>query len=184
MEPIRSDGHTISTPRLPQAKRFTAKLRSDLQAVENKSHVLPRVRVYIELNHVGPWTTGSGSFVNDAIRAAGGENVFENESRGVFQTTNDEIRKRDPEVILSPIWPDAKIGGIDGITTIAEITSRPGFSQIQAVRNSRVLYYDSALVKQGGPREVLGIRKLAHLLHPAEFPDPPGTIPWELGRIR
>ena len=167
-----------------QAKKITAEMRSDLRAIEAKSHSLPPVRVYVELNHEGPWTTGGSSFVNDAIRAAGGRNVFGEDSRGILQTTNDEIRKRDPEVILSPIWRDAKIGGIDGITTIAEITSRPGFTQIKAVRNSRVLYYDSALLKHGGPREVLAIRKLAHLLHPNEFSDPPDTIPWELGRIQ
>ena len=32
-------------------------------------------------------------------------------------------------------------------------------------------------------RQILAIRKLAHILHPEAFPDPPGTIPWELGRI-
>jgi hypothetical protein len=33
-------------------------------------------------------------------------------------------------------------------------------------------------------RQILAIRKLARLLHLDLFPDPPGTIPWELGRIR
>jgi hypothetical protein len=47
-----------------------------------------------------------------------------------------------------------------------------------------VLYYDSALLKHEGPRQVLAIRKLAYLLHPDFFENPPGTIPWELGRIR
>jgi len=44
------------------------------------------------------------------------------------------------------------------------------------VRNSRVLYYDSALFKHEGPRQILAIRKLRSR-------NPPGTIPWELGRI-
>lgn len=40
------------------------------------------------------------------------------------------------------------------------------------------------MVKHTGPRQVLAVPKLAHLLHPLEFPDPAGTFPWELGRIR
>jgi hypothetical protein len=46
-----------------------------------------------------------------------------------------------------------------------------------------VLYYDSALLKHEGPRQVLAIRKLAYLLHPETCKNPDGTIPWELGRI-
>jgi iron complex transport system substrate-binding protein len=167
-----------------QGKEFVAQLRSELRAIQDKARTLRPVRVYMEINHVGPWTSGSKSYVNDVIEAAGGQNIFGDVAENVFQVTNEEIRRRDPEVILSPIWIDAKLSGIDGITPLAEILSRPGFAETQAGRNSRVLYYDSALLKQGGPRQILAIRKLAHLLHPMEFSDPPDTIPWELGRIR
>lgn len=60
--------------------------------------------------------------------------------------------------------------------------SRPGFAETDAVRAGRVRYYDSALIKQQDPRLVLAIRKLAYLLHPEAFGNPPGTIPGELGR--
>jgi len=33
---------------------------------------------------------------------------------GVFVTTYEEIVRRDPEVILAPVWLEAKVGGIDG----------------------------------------------------------------------
>ncbi len=167
-----------------RAKRLTSKFRAELRDIQAKSGQLTPVRVYLEVNHVGPWTTGRNSPLNDLIRAAGGVNIFEDDPRGVFRTRNEEISRRNPDVILSPIWLEAKMGGIDGITTIAEIISRPGFRRLQAVRDSRVLYYDSALLKHVGPRQILAIRKLAHLLHPNEFSAPPGTIPWELGRIR
>jgi iron complex transport system substrate-binding protein len=73
---------------------------------------------------------------------------------------------------------------MDGITTLVEIMSRRGYAETTAVKDGRVLYYDSALLKQQGPREVLAVKKLAYLLHPDVFPNPAGTIPWELGRIR
>jgi iron complex transport system substrate-binding protein len=118
------------------------------------------------------------------IRIAGGVNVFSDADAGVFVTQNAEVVRRNPDIILSPIWLNAHVGGIDGITTLAEIYSRPGYASTTAAQNGRVLYYDSALLKHQGPRVVLAIRKMAHLLHPSVFANPEGTIPWELGRIR
>lgn len=166
-----------------KAKEITAAQRSELAEIARKSADLPKVRVYMEINHNGPWTSGSKSVENEIIQLAGGENVFADTRQGTFQTTNPEVVKRNPEIILSPIWLDAHIGGMDGITTLVEIMTRPHYAGITAVQNGRVLYYDSALLKQQGPREVLAVKKLAYLLHPDVFPNPADTIPWELGRI-
>lgn len=166
------------------AEAVTRAMRQQLAEIEAKSAKLRPVRVYLEINHEGPWTSGRDSTENEIIRAAGGENIFANQPGGVFITTHAEIVRRDPEVILSPIWLNANVGGRDGITTLAEIMMRPGYAQTSAVRNSRVLYYDSALFKHQGPRVILAVRKLAYLLHPEVFENPPGTVPWELGRIR
>jgi iron complex transport system substrate-binding protein len=167
-----------------EAKRLVGRMRAEKAAVERVSLKLPKVRLYLEMNHVGPWTNGAGSVLEDLVRAAGGENVFGDDPRSVFQTTNEEVARRNPEVILSPIWVKAKLGGLDGITPLAEIFSRPALGMTTAILNSRVHYYDSALLKHTGPRQVLAIRKLAQLLHPESFGGPPLTIPWELGRIR
>ena len=167
-----------------KAANLTREMRAELAAIAKKSAGLPRVRVYMEINHNGPWTSGAKTTETEMIRLAGGENIFADREEGVFVTSNAEVIRRNPDIILSPIWLDAKVGGIDGITPLREILSRPGYETTTAVKNSRVLYYDSALFKQQGPREVLAVRKLAYLLHPEAFETPPGTIPWELGRVR
>jgi iron complex transport system substrate-binding protein len=167
-----------------EASVITQAMREELAAIERKSAALPKVRVYMEINHNGPWTSGGKSPENELIRLAGGVNVFGDTDEGVFVTSNAEVVRRNPDIILSPIWLDAKVGGIDGITTLVEIMTRPGYAETTAVKNGRVLYFDSALFKQQGPREVLAVRKLAYLLHPDVFENPPATIPWELGRVR
>lgn len=166
-----------------QATKVVKEMRRDLEEIGRKSAGLPKVRVYMEINHVGPWTVGANSSETEMIRLAGGENIFADKLGGTFVTSNEEVARRNPAIILSPIWLNAKVGGIDGITTLFEVMSRPGFNQTDAVKNGRVLYYDSALLKQQGPREVLAVRKLAYLLHPETFENPPDTLPWELGRI-
>ena len=166
-----------------EAKELTKGYRAELMEIRAKARTLPRVKVYMEINHLGPWAVGSESPVNDLIEAAGGENIFADTAVGVFVTTHEEIIRRNPDVILSPIWINAKIGGYDGITLLAEIYARNGYEKTNAVQHSRVLYYDSALLKHEGPRQILAVRKLAHLLHPEAFEDPVGTIPWELGKV-
>ena len=167
-----------------EASSLIAKMRAERASLAAQSAKLTKVRVYLEINHEGPWTTGALSPLDDLIRDAGGENIFGDRQEGVFVTSHAEIVRRNPDVILSPIWLDAKVGGLDGIVPLAQIFARPDYGQTNAVRNSRVSYYDSALLKHEGPRQILAMRKLAHLLHPEAFPAPPGTIPWELGRIR
>lgn len=166
------------------AKQLTEKYRNEIQAIYAKTKLLPKVKVYMEINHIGPWGVGKQSPLNDLITYAGGENIFGEENKGVFMTSNAEIVKRNPDIILSPIWLHAKLGGYDGITPLSEIYGRKDFDKTNAVIRSRVLYYDSALLKHEGPRQVLAILKLAYLLHPDACECPPGTVPWELGWIQ
>lgn len=182
LEEINQIGEAVG--KQTEALQLTAQMRRELDEIVKKSQPLPRVKLYLEINHEGPWTVGSLSPLENLIEDAGGENIFADYHQGAFVTSNAAIVRRNPEVILSPIWVNAKVGGSDGIIPLAAIFSRPGYSTTRAVKNSRVLYYDSALLKHEGPRQILAIRKLAHLLHPDVFEDPPGTIPWELGRIR
>jgi iron complex transport system substrate-binding protein len=163
------------------AKDLTAGYWKEIAQIREQTSKLPRLKVYMEINHMGPWTIGNQSPLNDLIDIAGGVNIYADSSHGVLVVPNEDIVKKNPDVILSPLWIDAEW---DGITTLGEIYARPGYATTTAYKYSRIIYYDSALLKHEGPRQVLGIRKLAFLLHPNEFECPNGTIPWELGKIK
>lgn len=129
----------------------------------------------------GPYTNASGTPFDDMIAIAGGENLFADMTGDYTEVTFEEVVERNPDVILSPMWPSAKS---HEVTTLYEIMTRPGFETTNAVQNSRVLYYDSSLMKRFGPRTITAIEKLAYLLHPYYFEDPDiGITPWELGRV-
>jgi iron complex transport system substrate-binding protein len=166
------------------ARKMVAKMKVDMDEIRAVSSTLEPVNVYMEINHMGPWTFGSESPLQDMLEAAGGVNVFGDTAVGVFRTYNDVVVKKNPDIILSPIWLDAELGGWKGITPLREIYTRSGYDETNAVTRSRVLYYDSALMKHFGPRQVVATQKLAYLLHPEHFESPEGTIPWELGWIK
>ena len=98
-----------------EAAKYTGGMRRELAEVVTKSSALPRMKVYLEINHVGPWTDGAKSPLNDSIRSAGGENNFGDRAEDVMVVKNEEVVRRNPDVILSPIWLDARSAAATGL---------------------------------------------------------------------
>ena len=74
------------------------------------------------------------------------------------QVSLEQIVLADPAVIL---LGDALYG-----TTPEIVAGRPGWSEIDAVTNNRVLPFDDNLVSRPGPRLVDGLEALAQAIHP------------------
>ena len=164
-----------------KAKKMIEGYKKQIADVQAITSTLPKVKVYLEISHYGPWATGAGSPMDQIIEIAGGQNIFEDVPQSAFETTNEEIVARNPDVILTPLWPNA---GEGEVTIVDEIDDRPGYETVNAVKYDRVYHYDSSLLKRPGPRQVTAILKLAYLLHPYYFQNPPDSVsPWELGKI-
>jgi iron complex transport system substrate-binding protein len=174
-------GEAVGGSAAATAHRLVRDQQRQIAEIRAVTAGLPKPRVYVEISHYGPWALGSGSPMDDIIEIAGGENLFNDVDSIAFPADNAEIAARNPDVILSPMWIGA---GSDEVTTIFEISSRPGYSETDAVQTDRVYHYDSSMLKRPGPRQVTAILKLAHLLHPYYFDNPEDSVsPWELGRI-
>jgi iron complex transport system substrate-binding protein len=163
------------------ARKLTAGYRAEIEKIKAITKDLPEIAVYFEINHMGPYVLGSGSPMDQMLAIAGGVNIFEDVKSEAFRADPNEIIKRNPDVIFTPLWPFA---GKYEVTDIREIMMRPGFENTRAVQNSRVYFYDSSLLKRPGPRQITAIKKLAYLLHPYYFKNPENSVdPWELGKI-
>ncbi|MDD3715774.1 MAG: ABC transporter substrate-binding protein [Candidatus Marinimicrobia bacterium] len=164
-----------------RARRLTAKAQQEIEAIRKITEELPKIKVYFEINHMGPYVLGSGSPMDQLLDIAGGVNIFKDTKGIAFKAELSDIIERDPDVILTPLWPHA---GEYEVTTIREIVTRPGFENITAVKNDRVYHYDSSLLKCPSLRQVNAAQKLAYLLHPYYFKNPENSVsPWELGKI-
>jgi len=121
-------------------------------------------KVFYELDATdpqNPWTAGGGTFIDGVIELAGGENIGRVVAGEWTQISAEEIIAQDPEVI---ILADAEWG-----VTPEMVASRPGWQQIGAVQNGRVIPFDSNLLSVPGPRLVQGFQELARILHPELF---------------
>lgn len=170
-----------ATGRAKKAARLVEGYYAEIEEIKAITDNLPDISVYLEISHYGPWATGSGSPMDQIIDIAGGVNIFADIPYSAFPAENADIVARNPDIIMTPLWPNA---ASYEVTTISEIVMRDGYQTITGVINDRVYHYDSSLLKRPGPRQVTAIRKLAYLLHPYYFENPENSVsPWELGKI-
>jgi len=110
------------------------------------------------------FTAGEGTFINDLVVTAGGENLAASEGiQGFKQISDETIAERDPEWIVTT---DTE-GSID--------TEREPFASTTAVQNDQVLEVDADLVSQAGPRVVEPLLAMAEAFHPEAFAEATAT---------
>ena len=123
---------------------------------------LPRPKVFIQIGDVPIVTVGKGSFADDLIRLAGGENIAGKEKEVYPRLGMEEILKRSPEVIvISSMSPTGNYQKV-----LQEWTR---WKTIPAVKNGRLHLIDSDLLDRPSPRIVDGLEELARVLHPERF---------------
>lgn len=113
-------------------------------------------KVYLEAD-TGGWTAGGQSFLSDAVRLAGGRNIFAGEKRGYFQASWEEVLLLDPEAVIL----------LSG--TAEEFLARPMAKGLAAAKAGRVITgLDRDAFSRPGPRLFEEIKKLGGLLGAAD----------------
>jgi iron complex transport system substrate-binding protein len=101
---------------------------------------------------------GPGDFLDEMVRRAGGINALA--SGAPWQTLDfEQIAGLDPEVVLDVSYANG--GGASRITP-----AMPGWSDVRAVREGRVVTLDDERVLRPGPRVGEGLALVARALHP------------------
>jgi len=160
---LESIGHLGKVvDREEEATAIIQEMKKRKQRVIELTRGLPRPRVFLEIGEAPIVTVGKGSFADDLIRLAGGENVAGQEKQMYPRWGMEEILRRSPEVILvSSMNPRG-----DYQRVLQEWTR---WEVIPAVKEGRVYLIDSDLIDRPSPRIIEGLEEIARLLHPERF---------------
>ena len=140
---IRTVGALIGAP--APADRLAAQYEQRLATVAAAARGKPRPRIYFE-EWDDPLIGGIG-WVSELIEIAGGEDVFA--SLRACKAAKDRIL--DPDAVRAAA-PDVILASWCGKKVVAEkIRQRPGWSNIPAVRDNRIVEIKSPLILQPGP---------------------------------
>ena len=130
-----------------------------IQTKISKSKNKPRI--YIEEWHKPP--TVSGNWVPTLVKMAGGDYSLIKAGVHSKEVTTEQIQKYNPEVII------VSICGMADKVPKEWITKREGWQNLSAVKNERVYVFDDSWLNRPGPRLVIGLEKLAKVIHPECF---------------
>ncbi|MGQ0539028.1 MAG: ABC transporter substrate-binding protein [Gemmatimonadaceae bacterium] len=103
-------------------------------------------------------TIGRGSFLDELITIAGGRNVYHDIAAPAAPVSLEDVVRRDPDIVLA------------GPVSAERLKVDPRWRALRAVREGRVLAFDTMLVGRPSVRVGEAALSLARLLHPGRVP--------------
>ena len=160
---LQSIGHIGKVvDREKEASALIEGMERQKQRVIELTQGLPRTKVFLQIGEAPIVTVGKGSFADDLIRLAGGENIAGREKGMYPRLGMEEILKKSPEVILiSSMNPRGDYQKV--------IQEWARWKMIPAVKNGRIHLINSDLIDRPSPRIIDGLEEIARLLHPGRF---------------
>ncbi|WP_100400100.1 cobalamin-binding protein [Bacillus sp. FJAT-44742] len=148
-----------------EAKRINERFDEVIHFYKSRSAKLEPVRLYWEWWPKPVFTPGGGNWLSTISRLAGGVNIFEHKKEPSLQITWEEIREQNPDHICLA-WVGVQTSKINPKI----VRKRPNWKDMRAVQNGRIHILEEPLYCRPSPRLLIGLKKLASLLHPEHFP--------------
>ncbi|WP_438033820.1 ABC transporter substrate-binding protein [Sorangium sp. So ce204] len=147
----------------PGAEQAIGRIRARRRAVEQAvaARGAPRVRAALLYDTSPLFVAGPGSFPDELIRLAGGENVITR--GGPYPSISvEQLLVLDPDVLLDGTSSD---GDMRGASRLAGLRDAPGWRSLRAVREGRLRPLNTEVVLRPGPRIGDGLAAVARALH-------------------
>ena len=141
-----------------RARTVVDSVTGTLDRVRHATQSLPRPSVFLHAWEKPLMTLGGGSFVSELVTVAGGRNIYDSIPAPSPVVTLEDVLRRNPDIILvTPIERD-------------HLLQSERWRALPAVRNGRVLAYDTNLVARPSVKLGEAAVSLARLFHPGVLP--------------
>lgn len=149
------------TGAVEEAEKVTKAMEEKKNEIADKIKDAEKVKVFYEVWHDPLMAAGPGSFMDQLINLAGGENIAKDAQGEYPQFDVEQLIERNPDVYLTAQDLEEK--------TVDSIKARPGYDNINAVKNDRIYLLDPNISSRPGPRIVDAFELVAKALHPDLF---------------
>lgn len=146
------------TGRRAAAAALGKRVHAAFEAVARESAGRPSPVVFYVVYNDPPMTAGPATFIGQLIGLAGGRLAFPDPGPLWPTVSIEALVQRQPDVIVLPV-------GEKGVMTLAKLRSAPGWRDLAAVREGRVVTVPSNLVNRPGPGLGDAARALFDAIH-------------------
>lgn len=124
-----------------------------------------RPSVYWEWWPKPVFTPGGDNWLTEISQLAGARNVYEEDTRNSVKTDWEDVLSKNPDVV-NLVW----VGVHKEKVNTEIVKNRPGWEKMNAIIHHQVHVLDEPLFCRPSPRLLVGLKKLASLLHPEVYP--------------
>ncbi len=140
------------------AELLVQSLSNEIQGVRSKAALAvtkqARPRVFVEIWDDPLMTAGPGTFIDELIKVAGGENIAVDAGLEWPEFSVEVVIERDPDVIIT-VWTDKD-----------DVLGRSAWKGISACKTRRIHRVNPDILTRPGPRLVQGLEVLLDIMHP------------------
>lgn len=155
IEQIRQIAELTNTK--AQGEAIIKDMNARKDAVVASVQGLPQPTVFYEVWGDPLMVAGKGSFINEMITLVGAKDIA-GDSEPYSNYDLEQLIANDPEIYL--------INDGDPSLTKETVAARPGYADLKAVKEGKVLSIHADLISRPGPRLIDGLEELADLLQP------------------
>lgn len=159
-----------ATDRYSEAVALESEIRQRIDTVANQAaDATSTPKVYHEVWNEPLMSAGPGTFIDEIITLAGGENIFNDATTSWPTVSSEAIIEKNPDVM---VFPDMYMGRQNFYETIEAVENRPGWDIISAVQNDTIYEINADIISRSGPRLADALEALAKMIHPEIFGQP------------
>lgn len=148
-------GELVGAPEAGQA--LAEEMRNRLNELTSRIPEGSSKRVFVEIWHEPLTTAGPGSFLDELITLAGGENIAADTGRAWPQFSEELVLARDPEIVILTNFNKE------------EALQRPAWQNLTAYKTGAVYEVNPDLYVRSTPRLLDGLAELIYFIHGVEI---------------
>jgi iron complex transport system substrate-binding protein len=154
------------TNSMSEANRAVKWMKSEIKQYRQISHtILNRKKIYFEWWPKPIFTPGKTNWLTEISELAGCSNVFSDVELASIQTTWEDVISRSPEII-GMVWVGVKTAKMKP----DHVKKRTGWEELKQEVDPIIIKLEEALFCRPSPRLIFGLKRLAALIHPEQFP--------------
>jgi iron complex transport system substrate-binding protein len=149
-----------------EAEALVSSMKEDLAEIAEKTSAEEKPTILHCMWTDPLWVSGSATFQDEMITAAGGINAAAAEE-GWVALTMEKFLTMNPDIIVVDSGNGMGVGADDALRDF--FLKDPRMQSLSAVQNERVYVVNADIIDRGGPRIVEGVEALAEIAHPDIF---------------